>query len=71
MARKRKLQSGFKMVRYNEYFQYNNKRWEVVHKDGESVYAVELDSKGKAGGAIEKFFGGYLVPRERVRTFTL
>jgi len=34
----------------------DGQRYQVVHKLGEVTYAVALDSKGRVGGAIERFY---------------
>lgn len=55
MARKRKSYSGWNLKSYNEGFQHQGKTWRVVHKTTDTIYAVELSSKGLAQGAIERF----------------
>ena len=54
MARKR-TPKGWDFKKYNEYFTHNNKRWEVIHKTQELLYAVELTRKGYAQGAVLRF----------------
>ncbi len=54
MARKR-TPKGWDFKKYNEYFTHNNKRWEVIHKTAEIIYAVELSTRGLAQGAVERF----------------
>jgi hypothetical protein len=54
MARKR-TPKGWDFKKYNEYFTHNNKRWEVIHKTTNLIYAVELSNKGIAQGPVEKF----------------
>ena len=52
--RKRK-NTGFKIKMPNLFFQYEGKRWEVIHRTTELYYAVELSTKGKAQGAVLRF----------------
>ena len=54
MARKR-IPKGWDFKKYNEAFTHNNKRWEVIHKTAETIYAVELSTRGLAQGAVERF----------------
>jgi len=53
--RRNKHGTGFKLKPYNQTFQHEGKTWSVVHKTIDTLYAVELSTKGKAQGAIERF----------------
>ena len=53
MARKR--YQGFKLKSYNESFQHQGKTWQVIHKTAETIYAVELSTRGLGQGAVERF----------------
>jgi len=48
----------------NLFFQYEGKRWEVIHKTAELYYAVELSNKGIAQGEIKRFPVEYVVPQK-------
>lgn len=51
----------FKQKVYNEYLLHKNERYQVVHKDGDTKWAVRLNSKGIASGMVLKFVNGYVV----------
>jgi hypothetical protein len=53
MGHKRK--QGFNFKKYNQSFQYEGGTWEVIHKTNETIYAIELNKKGKAGGPVLRF----------------
>jgi len=55
LMRKNKHGTGWKLKPYNQTFQHEGKTWSVVHKTIDTLYAVELSTKGKAQGAIERF----------------
>lgn len=61
--RKRRY-TGFKHKLPNLFFQYEGKRWEVIHKTAELYYAVELSKKGIAQGEIKRFPVEDLVPQK-------
>jgi hypothetical protein len=46
---------------YNEYLSYKNEKYQVVHKDGETKWAVRIGSKGLVGGPVLKFVNGFVV----------
>jgi len=48
----------------NLFFQYEGKRWEVIHKTAELYYAVELSNKGIAQGEIKRFSHEYLASQK-------
>jgi hypothetical protein len=60
--RKRK-NTGFKIKMPNLFFQYEGKRWEVIHRTTELYYAVELSNKGIAQGEVKRFTHGSVVPQ--------
>ena len=51
----RKRYQGFKLKSYNESFQHQGSTWDVIHKSADTIWAVELDKKGRAGGPVLKF----------------
>ena len=53
--RRSKHGTGFKLKPYNQTFQYEGSTWSVLHKTIDTLWAVELDRNGKAGGPILKF----------------
>jgi len=53
--RKNKHGTGFKLKLYNQTFQYQGSTWDVIHKSADTIWAVELDKKGIAGGPVLKF----------------
>ena len=61
---KKRKNTGFKHKMPNLFFQYEGKRWEVIHKTAELYYAVELSKKGIAQGEIKRFSHEYLVSQK-------
>jgi hypothetical protein len=53
--RRNKHGTGFKLKPYNQTFQHQGSTWDVIHKSADMLWAVELDKKGNAGGAVVKF----------------
>jgi hypothetical protein len=53
--RRNKHGTGFKLRPYNQTFQHQGNTWEVLHKTPNTLYAVEIDKKGIAGGPILRF----------------
>lgn len=51
----------FKQKVYNEYLLHKNEKYQVVHKDGDTKWAVRLNTKGIASGAVLKFINGFVV----------
>jgi hypothetical protein len=51
----------FKQKVYNEYLLHNNDKYQVIHKDGETKWAVRIGSKGLVGGPVLKFVNGFVV----------
>ena len=49
---------------YNQTFQHQGSKWDVLHKTTDAIWAVELDKKGIAGGAILKFPIEYLATQK-------
>jgi hypothetical protein len=61
---KKRKYTGFKHKMPNLFFQYEGKRWEVIHKTAELYYAVELSNKGIAQGEVKRFPVEYVVPQK-------
>jgi len=61
---KKRKYTGFKHKMPNLFFQYEGKRWEVIHKTAELYYAVELSNKGIAQGEIKRFSHEYLASQK-------
>ena len=53
--RRNKHGTGWKLKPYNQTFQHQGKTWDVIHKTSELLYAVELNNKGLAQGAVLRF----------------
>ena len=56
-------------LKKREFFQYQDRTWEVLHKLNNIVYAIELSRKGLAQGAIERFqdtSGGEMTMTENI-----
>ena len=53
--RRNKHGTGWKLKPYNQTFQHQGSTWDVIHKSADTLWAVELDKKGNAGGPVLKF----------------
>jgi len=51
----------FKQKIYNEYLLYKNEKYKVIHVDSDTKWAIKLNSKGIASGAVLKFVNGFVV----------
>jgi len=51
----------FKQKVYNEYLLHNNEKYQVIHKDGDTKWAVRIGNKGLVGGPVLKFVNGFVV----------
>lgn len=55
MKKKKRAQHlGFKF--HGVFIERNKQRYQVVHKLGDVTYAVEVDSKDRPGGPVERFY---------------
>jgi len=54
-VKRRREYLGFKHKLPNEFFTYENKTWEIIHKTSLLAYAVQLSKKGVAQGAVLRF----------------
>ncbi len=55
MKRRKHVQDlGFKY--HGVVLERAGQRYQVIHKLDEVTYAVALDSKGRVGGAVERFY---------------
>ena len=68
MSKRRRNKQAQLYVRYDEEFTHDGILYSVIHKLNDLIYAVAI-KKGKkgmiAGGAVERFRNGELIPNPR------
>ena len=69
MSKRKRNKQAQLYIRYDEEFTHDGTLYSVIHKLNDLIYAVAV-KKGKkgmiAGGAVERFRNGILIPYSRI-----